>query len=1346
MIWLREFWTQIWITLVVAAVTLALYTSLGRQLIPLVETYRIDLEHELTRQLGQPVSIGQLQGDWNVLSPLVRMQDVQIGLLADGIHIERMEAELDVSASAFYRLPVFKRIEIQGVRADLYQRDQRHWSIGRSWLVDLSGIKRQPGAADQVKIAASSNPLWLNWLELQQAIIFTDWQITSFDPQMTREDVQIDRLVWRNRGDSHELDGNLAWGREQLANIKLMASVDGDLWPWHRQNGEVFLRIDNQEWTRWIPDQLPGGLSIERFSAGAEAWLSIRDGDLNALYIDADIPEFTLNTAGQPLALSGGSLKVGGEHNGDDWHLRVLPRFDQALPIDSLSLSAISLPQQKGWQIGVPVLDVAAARRFILDHQLLPEPFDEYVAGTDGRGEARNLRISLLPGEPWQVDVRADVVNASSAAYHGIPGFSDVSGTLHLQPEGGLLQVEQDDLGVHLADVYNRPWTLQNLSARFYWAITPDFYQLQLRGLKAGLQEADSEQGSPTAWPVSGELAINLPRSHSATEPTLSLMFGLPQAPASLRGQLVPDILDPAVRDWLDQSIVSGDFRDAAFLLHGSLQEDHPDNSLTTQLYLEVEDAELKYMPDWPAMTAIKGRLMMDAPALDVWLEQGRTLGGELVPHSGRVRLRPGHDGHTALSVAGRLRGDSSEGLRYFTETPLQEVVNNAFDHWQGSGPMNSNLLLEMPLGVEDAQPEVKLELELSDNQLRLDDLNLELANVKGRLRYNSQVGMLSDWLEGDLFGGHFSAGIESVGRPGGFDMVLSAVGDAQWRGFKEWMPLFLLDPVSGVLDYKARLTVGSQGVVFNLDSDLQGTAIDLPYPLGKTADAAARSVQVRIEPGTETRINLNYDNLLRAALALDDEGLNRGQVYLGGSEPFLPSDKGVVVRGQLSESIIAADWWDSWQHLSALLAAESAGKTATHNAPATAHSNNPLRSIDLTLGGIDAWGTVMGPTHIKATQQWDEWDFDLDSTLVKGKIRMLPGNEPIQLTLDYIHLPQAEEEPGSLAQLDDSQAGTGPDDITVEALKPDPLAAINPADFPPMDMELGEFYVGNRNLGRWKLSSRPQDSGLQVTVHDSDMKGMVFTGDMYWLKQNDQHQTRLDTLRISSNDIGRVQRAFRQEAAIEGKDMRSTLQLSWQGSPLAYNSQTLNGLASVRVKDGNMAAEGAGALKAFGALNFNSVARRLKLDFSDLYQSGVAFDTLKGKARIDNGLLTLTEPLSMDGPGGKFLTSGSTNLNTETLDMKLAVTFPVSSTLPMVALLAGLAPPVAASIYVTEKLIGDELARFTSASYDLKGTWEKPDLKINQAFDDKVDGKKSRSLLERFKSIFYIFGGGDDD
>jgi uncharacterized protein YhdP len=42
-----------------------------------------------------------------------------------------------------------------------------------------------------------------------------------------------------------------------------------------------------------------------------------------------------------------------------------------------------------------------------------------------------------------------------------------------------------------------------------------------------------------------------------------------------------------------------------------------------------------------------------------------------------------------------------------------------------------------------------------------------------------------------------------------------------------------------------------------------------------------------------------------------------------------------------------------------------------------------------------------------------------------------------------------------------------------------------------------------------------------------------------------------------------------------------------------------------VRIKDGSLQAEGTGALRAFGALNFNSIARRLRLDFSDIYQSG---------------------------------------------------------------------------------------------------------------------------------------------
>ena len=47
---LRFIWTQLWLTGVVCLVLLALYTSLGRQLIPLVETLELDVEKVLSEQ------------------------------------------------------------------------------------------------------------------------------------------------------------------------------------------------------------------------------------------------------------------------------------------------------------------------------------------------------------------------------------------------------------------------------------------------------------------------------------------------------------------------------------------------------------------------------------------------------------------------------------------------------------------------------------------------------------------------------------------------------------------------------------------------------------------------------------------------------------------------------------------------------------------------------------------------------------------------------------------------------------------------------------------------------------------------------------------------------------------------------------------------------------------------------------------------------------------------------------------------------------------------------------------------------------------------------------------------
>jgi len=1347
MAWLRALWTQIWITLVVAAVALALYTSLGRQLIPLIETYRADLEQQLTQALGQPVTVGQLNGSWNRLSPVVELRDINFGPTGDGISVRHVEAELDVSASLFYRLPVFSRIVVDGVASEVHHLGGSRWRIGSQWNLDFSSSGDPSDAAEQPQ--PGKQPLWLSWLQLQQSIQLADWHVVAFDPQDTREVLTVNRISLRSQGNRHEFDSHIDWGREQVASIRAMASLEGQLWPWKDQNGELYLDVQSQEWSRWIPDQLPSGLHVKEFSAGAEAWLSIRDGDLSSMYLDADVPLLNIDTSESPLQLHQGKIEIAGEHNGEDWHLQVRPQFAEGLPFNDFSLSSISLKDQKGWQIGIPSLDIAAASQFIENHGLLPAPFDRYISQLQAQGNARDVHLSAIAGTPWKIDVRATLEDVTTSAYRGIPAFDKLSGKVHLQPSGGVLDVENEDFRMLLTDVYDQPWNLKQATGRFYWSILPDYARLEVTGLSGYL--AGSEESGPGIWPVSVELGITLPRGKSPKESALNLMVGMPEADAALRYQLVPAILSDGIRDWVNNGVTEGHFTQSAFVMRRPLHTDPHDQSQTAQLYLNFDKARVKYLPDWPAAEGLSGHMLLRSPQLDVHLDSGQTLGGKLVAGSGRVTIRPDRRGNSRLTVNARLQGSSNEALRYFTETPLQSVVSNALDQWQASGDVNASLQLKMPLEEEGAEPDIRLQADIRRNQLQLTDLNLQFDNLNGRINYTTAKGLESDSVTGQIFGDAFSGRISSEKHGNGFDIALLAQGQAKWQDFRRWLPTVLLDPLSGYMAYDARLDIAAGGINFNVKSLLQGTQINLPFPYHKSAEDP-RDLTVQVQPGDkETRINLIYDNRVRAALALDDKGLNRGQIYLGETEPFLPSDRGLEIRGHIDETLQADDWWGAWQHMIKLLEQEdrqASGTTAAGTGPSSVtDASGPVRLVDVSLAAINLWGTPSGATHVTGTQKWNEWLFNIDSELAKGKITLYPDNRPIDLDLDYIHMPpEADKEvqvvaAGENAQTDDPGTRSAP------VVLADPLADIEPSQLPTVNLNLAELYLGTRNFGHWKVESRPLDNGLHLQVLDSDTKGLQVKGDVFWEQTNGVHKTRLDMLTLHSDDVGRIQRAFRQEAVIEAKDMNGTLQLSWSGSPLAFNVETLHGLASLRMKDGTMAAEGAGALKAFGALNFNAIARRLTLDFSDLYQKGVAFDVFKGKVKIEGGLMTFTEPMTMDGPGGTFLTSGSTDLSKETLDMKMVVTFPVSSTLPVVALLAGLAPPVAASIYVTEKLIGDELERFTSARYNVKGTWQEPDLKIDQAFNDDIEGKKKkRGFWRRIISVLDIFNLMDDE
>ncbi len=169
---------------------------------------------------------------------------------------------------------------------------------------------------------------------------------------------------------------------------------------------------------------------------------------------------------------------------------------------------------------------------------------------------------------------------------------------------------------------------------------------------------------------------------------------------------------------------------------------------------------------------------------------------------------------------------------------------------------------------------------------------------------------------------------------------------------------------------------------------------------------------------------------------------------------------------------------------------------------------------------------------------------------------------------------------------------------------------------------------------------------------------------------------------------------------------------------------ERLRGTLKFKMNDGlflqkeNTAASG--ILRLLGLFNFNTWARRIKFDFSDLYKKGIAYDDLNGKFSFDQGKMYFQEPLVVKSPSSEFTMAGEIDYLKENIDAVLVTTLPVSGNLTVAAAFAaGL--PAAAGIYLISKIFKPQVDKVSSLTYGVKGSWNDPDVKFLSIFNNSL-------------------------
>ena len=168
--------------------------------------------------------------------------------------------------------------------------------------------------------------------------------------------------------------------------------------------------------------------------------------------------------------------------------------------------------------------------------------------------------------------------------------------------------------------------------------------------------------------------------------------------------------------------------------------------------------------------------------------------------------------------------------------------------------------------------------------------------------------------------------------------------------------------------------------------------------------------------------------------------------------------------------------------------------------------------------------------------------------------------------------------------------------------------------------------------------------------------------------------------------------------------------QLDWQGAPIDFNTESLNGNLSVAMASGQILQVEPGAGRLISLLSLQTLLRRLTLDFRDVIGQGFVFDNIASSSSITNGMMRFNN-FRMIGPQATVLGEGWLDLNSLTQNYTVTVLPDIS--LGSAALALTVANPIlGVGSFLAQWALQAPLSQLFSVQYEITGTIDEPVIK----------------------------------
>jgi len=1248
-------------------VILAITVTALRVALPRLNQYQSEIETWVSQSTGITFQISDVQGYWRNTHPFVSLQGLQ-AVLPDRektiIALDEVEIEIDLIQTLLHLTPTVSTLRIDGLNLDISQ---------------IQWLPEQGDSSKPAEKSLTNSPDVL--LDVQQVLLH---QLTNFKLKNSQVSYQtftgdvkvidIESLNWRNENNRHRGNGVVSIAGTNINSLSVQADFANtdDL---SKLTGEFFVAADSLQVTPWLTRYLKDEIGIEKGTVSFNSWLSFEEGEPVDAYVEVLPSELVWSKhKGHMLTVEEGILVL--KPQADGWQvnahgLRV--RTDET-PWPELDWVLKWQPDE--WWLNVSQLDVATLTP--IGHWF-PKAYDfsVWLEEVELGGRVEDIRVNMketLESLHFSAQLNGGKMNQ----WELLPEVHHLQASITGNTQQVKAKLNLVDDVLPYGDVFQAPLQIKQGQVDLVFEHDELGWSLW----------ADKVTAATPDLQVLGAFKLDFPYQGNAF---LSFYAEADAFNASQTWRYLPTLaLGQELTDYLSTAIQGGRAETAKLLWYGELANfPYANNDGMFQALVNLKQAQFSFDTAWPVIKDLQLDLLFQNEEMHLDSRSAKLMDVKASRITGRIPYL-GDGGHIEIEAKAKAKG--SDVRDYMMATPLIDSVGAALTAIDVGGAVKSEFQLHIPFDGSDARAWGWADL--NNNHIKIKAPSMTLEKATGRIEFDDDVVQASG-LSAQLLDQPIALDFKGESQDKKYIVAIDTLGDWDVDPLVPYLGESWLKRVQGHAPWSMgiNLQLDDIGFTYQIDGDanIQYVASQYPAPLTKLAGKKARA-QLQASGNQET---------ISGRLQLPGVKY-QAEIDISGDKPVLEATNLVVGKGAFKVSpvvghsaSIRTKQFDLDEWLSLFLGPVTGPK------PLVSELDMPelpmptrvdLSTPTLVLGGID-WHDV----DFQARKKSLGWRMNLESAEAKGQANYL---EPYDLT---VALDRLQVYVPSLDEVSDEQPAK-----EVVAAPKELVSALDRTlhqALPNLTLAINDFWFQGYKVGQVNVDFQRQGDRLvwdQVSLRSGANK---FDGTGWWKLTDTENRSHFEFNMSGDNNTDLMER-FGITSGIQKAPFEMSSKLDWQGSPWDPQVETLSGQMSSKLGSG-IISDVSGAARLLGLFSLDSILRKMKLDFTGVFDKGMAFNSISGSGNIKDGVF-VTNDIDMDAAAGRMKIRGLADLTTQQVDAEVEFTPDLTSGIPVISAFA-VAPQTAILVFAVTTALSPVIDVITQVRYEVKGPLDAP-------------------------------------